>query len=583
MKYKHSIYGLLLFLLQVAVFYYLFCFLFPFKEQLQMFQFTAPYAAGTLKQAGGVALYIAEFISQFYIIIGIGPVITAFLLTGVAVLTASIVQIISNRNDLFFASLFPWLALFTLHLDYYYLDQGTVAYIFSLLFLALYARLKPAGRLVYGLCIIPVLYGIAGPVAFLFAICAFLLGLGTPGNRKYMGLLYIFVAIVCGVTGTYLGYSPDLKCAFLPDAYYDPLGHASNLYYAWYALPLTLLLAVLLKKYKAPATPKGKWIWESIQALTVLFLFYEGITRYGQLETAPLLKQDYYIRNEQWDKVIAAFDPTIPSKRQMCGLNLALARKGELADRLLEFPQGGIETLMLRWDQSVFTAQLHSDLYDCMGIVSTAQKFAFEAFVSSRPSGNPRMLKRLVETNIVMGAYAVAEKYICLLENTWHYRDWAASRRPFLYNDAAVEKDKSLGLKRRCWKAEAASNRLYRDPVSSLTELVQACPQNRAGLQYLTSFLLLNKDIETYRALYEKLYRTPAWPEMSACQQEAVIVSNPNDPRYWLEHGVSLKVRNRSFAFMEKVRAHGAQSNLPALLTADFGTTYWYYYMFYNK
>ena len=38
-----------------------------------------------------------------------------------------------------------------------------------------------------------------------------------------------------------------------------------------------------------------------------------------------------------------------------------------------------------------YTAQLHSDLYYCMGIISAAQKFAFEAFVSSRSSGNPRM------------------------------------------------------------------------------------------------------------------------------------------------------------------------------------------------
>lgn len=543
-----------------------------------MFQFTGQYAAGTLKKAGGVALYIAEFISQFYRIIGIGPVLTALLLTGVAVLTARIVQIISVRNDLFFASLLPWAALFILHLDYYYLEQGTVAYLLLLLFLALYARLKPAGRLLYGICIIPVLYIIAGPAAFLFAVCAFLVDLTTPGNRKYRAFLYLLVVVACGIAGTYLGYSRDLKCAFLPDTYYNPLAHADTIYFAWYALPVTILAAVFLRKYK-----ERKWVWEGIQAVAVFFLLYQGISHYGRLETAPHLKQDYYMRNEQWDRVIAEFDRSTPSKRRMCGLNLALAHKGQLAERLLEFPQGGIETLMLRWDQSVFTAQLHSDLYYCMGIISAAQKFAYEGFVSSHPSGNPRMLKRLVETNLATGAYAAAEKYICLLENTWYYRKWAASRRPFLYNDAAVEKDKILGLKRRCWQAEMASNRVYLDPVSSLTNLVQSCPQNRAGLQYLTSFLLLNKDIQTYRMLYEKLYRTPAWPEMSTCQQEAVVVSNPDDPHYWLEHGVSLKVRNRSLAFMEKVKANARNSNLPVAMASEFGTTYWFYYMFYNK
>ena len=50
-----------------------------------MFQFTGQYAATTLGQAGGAALYISEFLSQFYVLIGAGPVLAAFVLTGIAV------------------------------------------------------------------------------------------------------------------------------------------------------------------------------------------------------------------------------------------------------------------------------------------------------------------------------------------------------------------------------------------------------------------------------------------------------------------------------------------------------------------
>ena len=89
------------------------------------------------------------------------------------------------------------------------------------------------------------------------------------------------------------------------------------------------------------------------------------------------MKQDYLLRTEQWDLVISEFNHDVLSKRRMCGLNLALAYKGQLSERLLDYPQHGIETLMLHWDQSIYTAQLHSDLYYCMGIISAAQKFAF--------------------------------------------------------------------------------------------------------------------------------------------------------------------------------------------------------------
>jgi len=581
MKHKYLVFGLLLFLLQAIVFYFVFCFLFPFKEQLQMFQFTWQYAAATLKQAGGVALYISEFLSQFYIVLWGGPVISAFLLTWIVLLSSSVIKKISLRGDLPLVYLLPWLSLLVMHLNYDYYEQGTIAYLFLLLFLWLYVRLKSQIRFIYGICVIPILYGVAGPVVHLFAISVLLFEFLTNGKKKYASIVYLLIAVLSAVVGVYLGVSRNLTCAFLPDAYCNPLQKAPGIYYAWYALPVAMLLAAYLRKYKTPASLKGRCWLEGCQWLVILLLAYEGITHFGQLAALDQFRQDYYVRTGQWEKVISEFDQTVLSKRRMCNLNLALAHTGQLSERLFEYPQRGIESLMLRWDQSVFTAELHSDLYYCMGIISTSQKFAFEALVSSRPSGNPRMLKRLVETNIITGAYPVAEKYICLLESTWYYKEWASSYRRFLYDDRAVEQDAVLGLKRRCWKAEAAIPELYTDPVSTLIHLVPTCPDNKAGLQYLTSFLLLNKDIGTYKTLQETLYGTPAWPEMTESQQEAIVICNPNDPHFWLEHGVSVMVRNKAITFMQKVQDSSRFGQSPAtVLASEYGKTYWFYYMF---
>ena len=79
MKRKYIILFFILFVLQLTGFHLVCRFLFPFKEQLQLFQFTAQYAVETLKQAGGLALYISEFLTQFYVILWIGPLITAAL------------------------------------------------------------------------------------------------------------------------------------------------------------------------------------------------------------------------------------------------------------------------------------------------------------------------------------------------------------------------------------------------------------------------------------------------------------------------------------------------------------------------
>ena len=111
MNKKDLILNILLFISQIIVFYYFFCYLFPFKEQLQMFQFTSQYLTETLKQAGGVAIYISEFLSQFYVVFWTGPIISALLLTLVALLSSLILKKINSRNDLPLIFLLPWLSL----------------------------------------------------------------------------------------------------------------------------------------------------------------------------------------------------------------------------------------------------------------------------------------------------------------------------------------------------------------------------------------------------------------------------------------------------------------------------------------
>ena len=186
MNKKDLILNILLFISQIIVFYYFFCYLFPFKEQLQMFQFTSQYLTETLKQAGGVAIYISEFLSQFYVVFWTGPIISALLLTLVALLSSLILKKINSRNDLPLIFLLPWLSLLIISLDYDYYEQGTIAYLFLLLFLWLYTNIKTRIKFIYGICIIPILYGIAGPIVHLFAISALFFEFLTNGKKKYI-------------------------------------------------------------------------------------------------------------------------------------------------------------------------------------------------------------------------------------------------------------------------------------------------------------------------------------------------------------------------------------------------------------
>lgn len=63
-----------------------------------------------------------------------GPIISALLLTLVALLSSLILKKINSRNDLPLIFLLPWLSLLIISLDYDYYEQGTIAYLFLLLF-----------------------------------------------------------------------------------------------------------------------------------------------------------------------------------------------------------------------------------------------------------------------------------------------------------------------------------------------------------------------------------------------------------------------------------------------------------------
>ena len=158
----------------------------------------------------------------------------------------------------------------------------------------------------------------------------------------------------------------------------------------------------------------------------------------------------YYVRGEQWDKVVAGYKAAVSDMRTLSLLNLALACQGELGDKLFHYPQQGKGGLLPEWNSTVPGAIVLSDICYQMGDLSSAQKFAFEGYVSS-VDGNPRLLQRLVQTNILTGAYAVAEKYIRILEQTLFYKEWAAEWRKYLYRDDLVEEEPSLGGKRRAW------------------------------------------------------------------------------------------------------------------------------------
>lgn len=574
---------LVLMLLLIAVFlqvtsqYHFF-----YVEQFQLFQYSWQYIGDKLFLPGGLSLLISEFLVQFFIQPYAGAIISSFLLTGVGMLTRFVLKRIAPSAELFGLYVLPVLALLLIQFNFNYLLQGTVAYLLTLALFCLYIYIpKFFHRLILSVGLIPCLFWWCGATASLFVICVLVWEMTNKPSKWYLSLLTVPELLFLGWLAVSDSAVAEYRFAFLPDTYFQPLlPSPSVLYFSWIALPLVMLTAWGMRKREIGKTKKKRMIGIAVQLAFILGLSWWSIPEYQDAKTAQLKELDYYTRTQQWDKVISACEGSLKNYLYKGYLNMALAEKGELADRLFFYDQKGAQGLLVDWNKTLAPTLLLSEIYFTMGAVAMSQRMAFEAGQSVMGEGNPRCLKRLVQTNLIYGEYPVAEKYITVLENTYGYRKWAGEQRRFLYNDAAVEADPLLGGKRKNIPRKSSLANLN-GILADLLSQVDENPANYEALHFAGSLCLLAKDLGTFKQIIERYYGTPSLPVLPFSFQEAVILMSEQNMDYWKRFNVSNTVIERFKAYKTLVlKNRSNKQGLPGLLKNTYGNTYWYYYVY---
>lgn len=125
-----ALFALLAFLLSQTG-YYSFCYL----EQWDTFIYNSAYLSGSLALPGGCVQLLSSFLTQFFCRPLTGILITALLLTWIALLTADILHRWTKSKLTLPLALFPVAALFFLHYNVNYQYAGTIAFLWMLLFL----------------------------------------------------------------------------------------------------------------------------------------------------------------------------------------------------------------------------------------------------------------------------------------------------------------------------------------------------------------------------------------------------------------------------------------------------------------
>lgn len=557
---------------------------FYYAEQLQLFLYTGTYASDVIFQLGGISLYMARFLMQFYLLPAFGAACSAVLLTAACLMTQEIIERIAPVRNTFLLSVIPSCGLLWLIPDMNYSLQGVVAYLWMLAALLLYIRITHLyKRIAAGLLLAVLLFWIAGATAALFAVMALLLDVMLKKPKALLSTVYLAALLITGLTAIRMGWQAEYRMVFLPDAYYDPLLHSKTVYFAWVALPACMLVATRLRNSRRKKTSGG--LKKDVTLLSVqlvpLVCFLCLLPNQHQGVQHRNIQQDYYLRTQQWDNIIDNFPGDGKGNLQTFNvLNLALAQKGLLGSRLFSYNKQGYQTLLADWNSSLPNAMALSDVYYHIGDIGVAQKYAFEGLVASTNDGNVRSMLRLIETNILFGEYPVAEKYITILDKTLFYRKEAREYRQFLYDDMLVEQSPVLGPRRKA----LVNNNVYAvsDKVmNTLEALANNNPAGQLAMQYLLALCLTNKDLKLFRTILEKYFRTAVLPVLSPVQQEAVIALEQNNSSFWIRNGVSIRTEQR-FRTFEADISNPHVLNFEEKIRADYGDTYWYYVLFTN-
>ena len=581
MKYIRLMAGIACFVVTAVFLQVTNSFHFYYIEQLQLFRYAADYWIAQLSEVGGVAALLGEGLTQYFAYPYVGPVVVAALLTGVFGWTAAILRQLQPKREPWLLALLPALALLLIQFDFNYLLKGTVAFVGMELALFAWMRVqRPGLRGISALFGVLFLYLTLGPIAGLFAVCTLLIDLCTRrGKRAYIFDLFAIAlfALLAGLA-VELTWVRNAAFAWTAQAYYHPiLSPKPVIYFAWICLPVALLLTALWP-VQTVLSVRRQWIEGLVQVALFAALCYVAIPRYAHREAYPLKQLDYANRQGNWDEVLRLSQGPIQNYLYLNYLNRALAEKGVLGDQAFAFNQHGPQGLMVGWDKTFSVSLLLSDVYFTLGEIALSQEMAFEANVSVIGAGSPRCLMRLVQTNLIFGAYPIAEKYLRLLEQMPVYREWARQHRTFLYNDAAVEADPLLGMKRRGLPTASDLAGIYGLEHDLLLRAKQL-PEYALPIQFVGIQRLLAKDLQGFQALLDTYYGTPALPTLPVSFQEAVIMLTERQPERWSYYQVSPAVTTRYGEYRNLVLQNRGNSQLPLLIQRYFGSTYWAYFL----
>ena len=381
-----------------------------FQEQYQMFLLDGDYWCRKLSVPGGFASYVGEYLTQFYVNHLLGALVLAVVYLLIQQLVWRLMKSINRQAETYYPlSFVPVMALWLTLGDENVLLAFPVALILTLAMMWLY-EIAGKRRNYLAIIMIPLLYWLAGPAVLMLAAWVLLRQVQTSASKWTglgIGILAIVYALGCILVSSRMVPYPLFRLFYGLDYY-----RSVEVYSWWLSVTMALGVIVPLLAYWLPAVSKRRWLVSLGTALVLLVAFLMLRPVFYEARKYEVMEYDYLVRCQDWNAIIAKADKKTPDlPMTVCATNLALGMKGLLGERLFDFYQNGRQGLVPPFTRNFSTIMLTGEVYWQLGLVNTAQRFAFES-MEAIPNYNKssRAVKRLVETNLGNGEYKVARQ-----------------------------------------------------------------------------------------------------------------------------------------------------------------------------
>lgn len=409
-----------------------------YQEQYQLFLWTGDYFFERVSLPGGFADWLGEFIVQFYYVEWLGALLLALLFVALQRLTAKLLP----QGLWCLLSLIPVALLLWLMGDINVLLSLPVAIVLAL---ALACIRLPKRLSWIDILILPIAYWLIGPAIWIYIVVR---ALQLGWKHLWSAGWLVAVQLVC---------------------------------YAW-----------LLPQWPLQQVMTG----QSYYRIPLQYPQWSGYDK----DMYELIRMDYLVRYERWDEIVKrAGEYHVKTPFWSNCVNLALAEKRLLADRMFDFYQSGEDALIMPRTRDLTSMLPSAEAFWRLGMVNSAQRYMFdtqESILNAKKSG--RCTKRIAECMMVNGHYQAAAKQLNLLKKSLFYRSWAKEAEELMRDEAKINAHPVYG-KLRQLRYKDSFLYSYEEIDKMFGLLFMNSQENKMALDYFMAQMLLKGNLQGFQ------------------------------------------------------------------------------------